>query len=105
MNLLAITACASGVAHTYMAAEAIEKAAKERGHQIKVETQGLGGIENKITPEDVSKADAVIFASDITLMGKERFDSIRIFNVSVTNAIKNNVKVIEAVEKELNKTE
>lgn len=103
MKLLAITSCASGVAHTYMAAEAIEKAAKERGHQIKVETQGLGGIENKITMGDVKEADAVIFASDLTILGKERFDSIRIFNVSVTNAIKHNTKIIEAIEKELGK--
>jgi fructose-specific PTS system IIB-like component len=55
MNILAVTSCPSGVAHTYMAAEALEREAKARGIKIKVETQGSIGIENQITMDDVKK--------------------------------------------------
>ena len=62
MKLLAITSCPSGVAHTYMAAEALQKAAKKRGIEIKVETQGSIGVENEITAEDVAAAEAIILS-------------------------------------------
>ena len=67
MKLLAVTSCPSGVAHTYMAAEAIEKAAKEKGWEIKVETQGSYGLENRITLEDVTSADFVLLTKDIAI--------------------------------------
>ena len=56
-HIIAVTACPSGVAHTYMAAEAIERAAKAKGWECKVETQGSIGLENELTPEDVAAAD------------------------------------------------
>lgn len=62
MKFLAVTACTVGVAHTFMAAEKLELAAKSLGHEIKVETQGAGGIDNRITSEEIASADAVIFA-------------------------------------------
>lgn len=98
MKLLAVTACASGVAHTFMAAEALEKASKERGHQIKVETQGLSGIENRITSDDIKNADAIILTKDMPIRERERFEELAIFNVSVKAAIKDAVKIIEAIE-------
>ncbi|AFE60445.1 putative PTS system fructose-like transporter subunit EIIB [Rahnella aquatilis HX2] len=58
-HIIAVTACPSGVAHTYMAAEAIERAAKAKGWECKVETQGSIGLENELTPEDVAGADIV----------------------------------------------
>lgn len=102
MKIIAVTACAAGVAHTFMAAEAIENAAKARGHQIKVETQGALGIENRLMSEDIENADAVILTNDIPIREKERFNALKIFNVSSTGMIKSSVKIIEAVESSVN---
>lgn len=103
MKLLAVTACSMGVAHTFMAAEALEKAAKEKGHEIKVETQGTTGIENRLTSEDIQSADAIILTNDIPIRERDRFTSLKIFNVSSTACIKQGPKIIEAIEKTLNK--
>ena len=59
-----ITACPTGIAHTYMAAEKLEETAKETGNQIKVETQGSIGVENELTADDIREADAVVVAAD-----------------------------------------
>ena len=66
MNLVAITACPTGIAHTYMAAEQLEKTARKLGHSIKVETQGAMGVENELSTAEIASADAAIFAVDIT---------------------------------------
>ncbi len=98
MKLVAVTACAAGVAHTFMAAEAIEKAAKEKGHEIKVETQGALGIDNRITEEDMKGVVAAILTKDIPIRERERFESVKIFNVTSTACITSAEKIIEAVE-------
>lgn len=98
MKLLSVTACAAGVAHTFMAAESIENAAKARGHEIKVETQGALGIENRITAEDIKEADAIIMTTDIPIRERDRFELLKVFNVSSTAMIKSANKIIEAVE-------
>ena len=98
MKLLAVTACAAGVAHTFMAAESIENAAKKRGHEIKVETQGTLGIDNRITAEEIAVADAVILTKDIPIRERDRFDGKKIFNVTTTACITNGPKIIEAIE-------
>lgn len=87
MKLVAITACPTGIAHTYMAAEALQMAAKEMGHEIKVETQGSVGAENVITPQEVKDADAVIIAAD-TNVDTSRFAGKPMIEVSVKDAIK-----------------
>ncbi len=69
MKIVAVTACATGIAHTYMAAEQLEKTAKALGHQIKVETQGAMGIENELSASDIRQAQAAIFAADIEVEG------------------------------------
>lgn len=89
MRIVGVTACPTGIAHTYMAAEKLERAAKAAGHQIKVETQGAMGIENELSPSDVQSADVVIFAVDIEVEKKERFDGKRVVKVGVTEAIRN----------------
>ena len=71
--ILAVTACPTGIAHTYMAAEAIEKAVKAKGYQVKVETRGSGGAKNVLTDEEIEKADGIIFAAD-TNVPMDRFD-------------------------------
>lgn len=87
MKFVAITSCPTGIAHTYMAAEALQLAAKEMGHEIKVETQGSVGAENVITQEDLAQAKAVIIAAD-TSVDKSRFTGMTVIEVSVKDAIK-----------------
>lgn len=88
MNIIAVTACPTGIAHTYMAAEQLEKIGKKLGHTIKVETQGAMGLENAITMKDVEKADVAILATDIAIEGDYRFETIRKIKVSVQEALK-----------------
>ncbi|MBC8039970.1 MAG: PTS fructose transporter subunit IIB [Opitutaceae bacterium] len=88
MKIVAVTACPTGIAHTYMAAERLEKIGRSLGHQIKVETQGAMGIENEITAAEIAAADAVIFAVDIEVEQRERFDGKKIIEVPVQLAIK-----------------
>ncbi len=89
MKIVAVTACPTGIAHTYMAAEQLEKTAKALGHEIRVETQGAMGIENELTARDIAGADFVIFAVDIEVEKKDRFDGKKIVNAGVAEAIKN----------------
>ena len=89
MKIVAVTACPTGIAHTYMAAEQLEKTAKAMGYQIRVETQGAMGIENGLTAADIKDADVAIFAVDIEVEGLERFNGKKIVRVGVAEAIKN----------------
>ena len=89
MKIVAVTACPTGIAHTYMAAEQLEKTAKSLGHPIQVETQGAMGIENEISKKAVAEADVVIFAVDIDVEQKDRFNGKKIVQVPVAEAIKN----------------
>ena len=95
MKIIAVTSCPTGIAHTYMAAEQLEKKARELGHEIKVETQGSMGIENELTATDVASADYVVFAADVMVENKERFDGKKIIEVSVSQAIKNPSQIFE----------
>jgi fructose-specific phosphotransferase system IIB component len=89
MKIVAVTACPTGIAHTYMAAEQLEKTAKAAGHQIRVETQGAMGIENELTAKDIKEADVAIFAVDSGVEKKQRFDGKKVVQVGVSEAIKN----------------
>ncbi|HNQ21901.1 MAG TPA: PTS fructose transporter subunit IIB [Phycisphaerae bacterium] len=89
MKIVAVTACPTGIAHTYMAAEQLEKTAKVLGHQIRVETQGAMGIENELSAADIREAEVVIFAVDIDVEKRERFSAKRIVQVAVQEAIRN----------------
>lgn len=93
-ELLAITACTTGIAHTYMAAESLENKGKEIGYSIKVETQGQTGTKNKLTKEEIENAKAIIIASDIKIDLK-RFDGKKILRVKVSEAIKEPEKLIK----------
>jgi fructose-specific phosphotransferase system IIB component len=88
MKFVAVTACPTGIAHTYMAAAQLEKTAKKLGHTIKVETQGAMGIENELTQAEVDSADAVILATDIAIEREERFSRARKIQVPVQAAMK-----------------
>ena len=88
MKIIAVTACPTGIAHTYMAAEQLEKTAKAMGHQIRVETQGAMGIENELSRRDIDEAEVAIFAVDIEVEKRERFEQKKIVQVAVKEAIK-----------------
>ena len=94
MKLLAVTSCPTGIAHTYMAAEALQMAANEAGVDIKVETYGSIGVENEITEEEIREAHAVIIAAD-TKIDKTKFDGLPILEGTVQDAIKNPKQLIE----------
>lgn len=89
MKIVAVTACPTGIAHTYMAAARLEKIAKHLGHEIKVETQGAMGIENKLTENDIRQAQIAIFAVDIEIEGRERFHGVKVVQVPLQDALKN----------------
>lgn len=99
MRLVAVTSCPTGIAHTYMAAEALEQAARAAGHEISVETQGAAGAD-PLAPEVIAAADAVIFGADVEVRNKERFAGKPLVTVSVKKAISNADAIIaEAVER------
>jgi PTS system fructose-specific IIB component/fructose-specific PTS system IIB-like component len=97
MNIVAVTACPTGIAHTYMAAERLERTGTRLGHAIKVETQGSMGIENELTPEEIAGADVVILAAGITVRKAERFDGKRIVEVPIQDAIKDPDRVLASL--------
>ena len=97
MKIVAVTACPTGIAHTYMAAEQLEKAAKKLGHSIKVETQGAMGIENELMQSEIDEAELVIFAADIAIEKAERFDTRRKIHVPVQAALKDPVAIFRQV--------
>lgn len=103
MKMLAVTSCPSGVAHTYMAAEALENAAREKGWNVKVETQGSYGIENRIELEEVRDADFVLLTKDIAIKEEGRFTGKPIIRVGVADAVKKAPQIIEQIEKKLKK--
>jgi fructose-specific phosphotransferase system IIB component len=88
MKIVAVTACPTGIAHTYMAAEQLEKTAKKLGHSIKVETQGAMGIENELNQAEIDAADVAIFAADIAIERAERFERVRKIEVPVQAVLK-----------------
>ena len=88
-NVVAITACAAGIAHTYMAAEALEQAGKDHNINIKVETQGADGINNRITSLDIKNAKLVIFAHDVAIKEPLRFTGKQILDITTKEAMYN----------------
>lgn len=92
--LLAVTSCPTGIAHTYMAAEALEKAAQQAGVQIKVETRGSGGAKNVLTEEEIRNAQAIIVAAD-TQVPMERFDGKGVIQCQVSDGISRAQELVE----------
>ena len=100
MKIVAVTSCAGGIAHTYMAAEALQKAAKTAGDQIKVEVQGSMGIEDELTRAEIEGADLVIWVADIAVMKAERFQNVKIIEAIPHDAIADANKVLEKAKRE-----
>ena len=96
-RIIGVCACPAGIAHTYMAAENLERQGKKLGFQVKIETNGSGGVANRLREEDIKEADYVIIAAD-TRVEMERFRGKKLLEVSVTDA----VRKVESVYEKLN---
>lgn len=94
--IVAVTACPTGIAHTYMAAEAIEKKAKELGYQVKVETRGSGGAKNVLTDDEIEKAAGVIVACD-TNVPTDRFDGKKVIECQVSDGINKAEELVKRI--------
>lgn len=94
--IVAVTACPTGIAHTYMAAEAIDKKAKELGYQVKVETRGSGGAKNVLTDDEIAKAAGVIVACD-TNVPTDRFDGKKVIECQVSDGINKAEELIKRI--------
>jgi len=97
VKLVAVTSCPTGIAHTYMAAEALEQAAREAGHEISVETQGAAGAA-PLPAETIAAADAVVFAADVEVRGRDRFAGKPLVTAAVKRAIQDAAALITDAE-------
>ncbi|MGT2785139.1 PTS fructose transporter subunit IIB [Streptococcus merionis] len=94
MKIVGVAACTVGIAHTYIAQEKLENAAKAAGHYVQIETQGTIGIENELSEQAIQEADIVILAIDVKISGMERFDGKKVIKVPTEVAIKSPNKLI-----------
>ncbi|QEM82799.1 PTS fructose-like transporter subunit IIB [Halomonas binhaiensis] len=99
LNIVAVTACPTGVAHTFMAAEALAEAGRSLGHKVRVETQGSVGAQDQLSDEEITAADLVILACDIEV-NADRFAGKRIYRTSTGNALKKSRQTIESAAAE-----
>ncbi len=95
-KIVGVCACPAGIAHTYLAAESLEKAAKAAGLECKIETDGAGGVENELTAKDIREADAVILAVD-SFVEMDRFIGKPVLEVGVSKAVRNGDAIIQQV--------
>lgn len=101
MKIVAVTSCATGIAHSYMAAESLRKAGKELGDTIKVEVQGAMGIENRLSEDEIAEADFVIWAVDVGVREKDRFDEKKVFQFGPNEIICNAKKILVGVKEKV----
>lgn len=95
MKIVGVAACPIGVAHTYIAAENIEKVCKEHGYECKMETQGAIGMENELE-EDIETADLVILAISVEIEGRDRFDDKIVYEADVAKCVSDPEGVLNA---------
>ena len=103
MKIVGVCACVAGIAHTYLAKEKLINAASKRGHEIKVEAQGVIGIENELTEKEIKEADVVILAVDVSVSKRNRFDGKKIIEISTSTVVQSSDKLIEKIEKLMEK--
>lgn len=103
MKIAAVTACPSGVAHTYMAAEALQVAAKDDGDECHVETQGQIGVEHKLDSEFIKEADVVILTNDIGIKDEERFKGKPVVRLKSGVLINQSAPLIQKLKQKLGK--
>lgn len=95
MKVVGVTACPTGIAHTYMAQENILNECIKRGFECKIETQGSLGIENALTEEDIRDADLVILGISIAIEGEERFDDKIVYKTDVSPCVARPQEVVD----------
>lgn len=98
IKVVGVTACPSGVAHTYMSAEALVIAGEENGIEVKIETQGGAGIENKLTPQDIEEAACVILSNDVAIWGEERFHGKKVMRMGVQTLMKKASPIMKKIK-------
>ena len=107
MNIVGITSCIAGLAHTPMAAKALEKAGDKLGHNVKIEQQGAMGIVNELKKQDIENAEVVIIAADKVIDGEDRFKNKAVVKVNIGHCVSNAEavikKIVSAVEERKNK--
>lgn len=97
-SIVGVTKCPVGIAHTYMAAEKLEQAAKKMGYEVKIETQGASGTEDELTAEDVKNAEFVVFAADVAVDGMERFEGKKVIFGDTPSAIKDSEELLNRIK-------
>ncbi|RJQ43005.1 MAG: PTS fructose transporter subunit IIB [Anaerolineaceae bacterium] len=100
MKIIIVTACSVGIAHTYMAAEALEKVGKKMGLELWVETQGCVGIENEVSEDFIREADLVLIAADMGIEKPGRFDGKIKYETIPAEAIKRPIEILESAIEE-----
>lgn len=98
MKIVGVTACPSGVAHTYMAAEALMIAGEKAGAEVKIETQGTSGIENRLTEKDIREAACVILSNDVKIQDEERFKGKKVVRMSVSDLMEKADGLIKKIQ-------
>lgn len=101
MKIVGVCACASGIAHTYMAKNSVVKAAKDLGDKIHMETQGTIGFEDELTPEQIAEADCVLLCIDVKIEGMERFKDKKVLKIGTDLAIKAPKQIIKKMHEQL----
>lgn len=98
MKIVAVTSCPSGVAHTYLAAEALKMAGKKLNIEVFVETQGAAGIESQLNKKDIEEAVCVILTSDTTIRGEQRFKGKKILRMEANKIISDSLKLMKKIK-------
>lgn len=103
MKIIGITSCTCGIAHTYMAREKLIDAGNKLGIDVKIETQGSGGVEFALCDQDILEADCVLLATDVAIAGTNRFKGKPIVKVPVSTAIKSPEHLLKQIQEKLKK--
>ena len=103
MKIVGITSCTCGIAHTYMAREKLIEVGEKLGWDVKIETQGSGGVEYELTSADIDAADCVLLATDVAVAGTDRFKGKPMVKVPVSTAIKSPEHLLLKIEEKLKK--
>lgn len=103
MKLIGITSCTCGIAHTYMAREKLLEAGEKLGVEVKIETQGSGGVEYPLSQSDIDAADCVLLATDVAVAGTDRFKGKPMVKVPVSAAIKSPEQLLNKIKAKLGK--
>jgi len=102
MKIVGITACPTGIAHTYITRQKIIDAAAECGFPCSIETQGTIGVENELTPQEIADADVVLLAVDVKISGESRFEGKPIVRCRTEDVMHNTATFLKKIEEKLN---